>query len=309
VIDAVGNRLARLDVTQWELVGTEWEGLTEHPWLREPETGDLWLWKPAEGRRLQRREDLAEAVVSRIAFDYGIPCAHVVLAAREGNQGCLSRDVKPRDTTIDSGEMLLNALDQNFSAKDHTPALHCVSVIRDVLQGKLGPSAVGVLSTLNAFDCFAGYLMLDALVLNRDRHAVNWAVLRDKRGIQADRLCPLYDNASALALSMSDQTMGRRLASRGVRSYLEREDYARRFALRDGQPDSLVALAAEALAAATPSAREHWRSVLMAITRHAINNALASVPELSAVASNFACEVVLVQRERLLNASAWVSDT
>ena len=60
------------------------------------------------------------------------------------------------------------------------------------------PVSEGVAS---ASDLFAGYLMLDALIGNTDRHHENWAI------IQAGRqycLAPTFDHASCLGFNLSD---------------------------------------------------------------------------------------------------------
>lgn len=59
------------------------------------------------------------------------------------------------------------------------------------------PPSSYVLDGLNAADVFCGYLMLDALISNQDRHHENWAImLNNETGEQF--LCPTYDHAASL---------------------------------------------------------------------------------------------------------------
>jgi hypothetical protein len=73
-----------------------------------------------------------------------------------------------------------------------------------------------------AFDVFAGYVVLDAWVANRDRHDNNWAVLRPIT-LSADplRLCGSYDHASSLGFNVTDEERSVRLADRGKVSYFD----------------------------------------------------------------------------------------
>ena len=76
-------------------------------------------------------------------------------------------------------------------------------------------------------DLFVGYLMLDSLTVNPDRHGGNWGYSESIDGNK--RLAPIYDNGSSLGLEVSsnplikyspEQFMSREL-SRFGESYLE----------------------------------------------------------------------------------------
>ena len=126
------------DVSRWEIAGIETRGATEHPWLRDPSCADLVLWKPAEGRRLERHENLAEKVASALARLFGVPCADVELAERDGVAGCISRNVQPSGTDWRPGALLLAELDPTFhpAVKGH-PAYtieNVATVLREVHQ-------------------------------------------------------------------------------------------------------------------------------------------------------------------------------
>jgi hypothetical protein len=222
-----------LDLDDWELRGVEQLGVTEHPWLVDPDLGDLWLWKPAADGRLARREHWAEKIAAELAGLLGLPCAQVELASRRGVAGCVSRNVLVHGEDKASGAELLAEIDPTFDPRVRGHPAYTVANVAQVLDGVRAPSAqVDPPLPANAagFDVMAGYLLFDALVLNRDRHAANWMVARRRDGSGPDVLCPMYDNASSLALSVGNDKMRHRCASGGVAAYAEREGWARAFA-------------------------------------------------------------------------------
>lgn len=119
-----------------------------------------------------------------------------------------------------------------------------------------------------------------------------------------DRLCPLYDNASAFALSLSDTNMAKRSDSRGVAAYAARESIARPFARRGGQPRSVYEIADEALARCEEVVRGHWRARVEALSDHDVTQLVSAVPGMSEVVRTFVVELVMSTRGRIL-AGAW----
>ncbi|HWH28955.1 MAG TPA: HipA domain-containing protein [Mycobacteriales bacterium] len=271
-----------VDVSAWELAGVEVVGRTEHPWLKEVSSGELYLWKPASGTRFDRREHLAEKIASELAQLVGVPCARVELAVRDGVLGCVSRNVQPSGWERRFGEDLLLNLDPGFRATDKRHVTYSVSNVRTVLQGVAPPHGVpdDDRALRTGFDVFTGFLVFDALVLNRDRHAKNWATLRHRR-TGAERLCALYDNASSLGLSLSEARAERIVGGKGADPYVQRECWARSFAQRDGRDSTLFEIATDALDGCSPRARQHWLERVAAVDSGAVSNVLGAVPGLS----------------------------
>lgn len=299
---AVWSPFQVLNATGWENAGTENEGATEHPWLRHPVSGDLYLWKPARGRRRERREHWAEKIASELARHLGVPCAQVELAEQEADVGCLSRDLQGHGHELHSGAVLLGAIDPGFDPRERRHEAYTVDNISAVLAGVEAPRGdpgPPVPDGFGAFDVFAGYLLLDALLLNRDRHAGNWSILRRKDGSEPDRLCPLYDNASSLALSMSDSSRSKRLASKGVEAYARREDHARAFARLDGPEPRLLEVARLALLRCSASARDYWTGQIIGVKPADLSAILDAVPEMSEPLRTFTVELVEVNRKRI----------
>lgn len=294
-----------LDASSWEAGGLEQIGVTQHLWLRHPEDGALHLWKPATGRRLERREHWAEKLASEIAGVLGMPCAHVELAERNAVPGCLSRNLMTEGEEIFAGALFLGGIDPTFDPATRGHPVYTIANVERVLNGVEGPAGfVGLPPTAVAFDVFAGYMAFDALVLNRDRHAANWSVLRRRDGSRPDRLCPLYDNASALALSMSDSKMANRAASRGIAAYISRESIARPFARTDGKDRSVFEVAGEALARCDDEMREHWRARVLALRDDEVWRLVSEIPGMSEVVRTFLVELVACTRRRVLDGAS-----
>lgn len=294
-----------LDASSWEPWGIEHRGVTQHLWLRHPDEGALYLWKPAVGRRLQRREHWAEKLASELAVLVGVPCAHVELAELDGTAGCLSRNLLDEAEEIHAGSLFLAEIDPTFDPSTKGHEAYTVTNVARVLTDVEAPRATvapPLPSDTDGFDVFAGYLVFDALVLNRDRHAANWSVLRQRDGNGPDRLCPLYDNASALALSLSEKNMANRYASRGIPSYAARECLARPFARRNGRAPSVYEVADQALELCAPAVREHWRARVAALREADVARLVSAVPGMSEVVRTFTVELVMCTRRRLIDA-------
>lgn len=153
----------------------------------------------------------------------------------------------------------------------------------------------------DAFDVFAGYLVFDALVLNRDRHARNWAVLRRRRGGQA-RLCALYDNASSLGLALSEDRAARIVRGNGADAYVRREGWARAFAQRDDRDSTLLEIASDALQLCSPVAKEYWLQRVAAVDEATVTDALSAVPDMSEPLRTLVPMLVASARRRILDA-------
>ena len=69
----------------------------------------------------------------------------------------------------------------------------------------------------------AGYLILDAVIGNTDRHHENWGLLRRRVGSRwAGRLAPSFDHASSLGRELLDRKRLQLLKERRVRQYSEK---------------------------------------------------------------------------------------
>lgn len=292
------------DVSDWEIVSDETSGDEEKYWLQEPETGCRWLFKAVtikQGRT--QGEDWAEKAVAELADQLGIPCARIELAEFNEARGCVSADLCPRDCELQPGQVLLEERNApgyvHGTGKKHPG--HTLENIRLCLEDALPPPGLALPFDATAYDVFAGYVLLDAWVANRDRHDNNWAVLRPilaSGGPQ--RLCGSYDHASSLGFNLTDDERSSRLArEQGVTSWCGRGT-AWRFGY-DPTP-TLAELAAQALGLASREAQQYWHERFIQVEHDEVLYVLERVPRMSDLALTFAGKVLEVNRRRVLDA-------
>lgn len=293
----------RLDVTTWRLLGEEPDGLSEHPWLLRPGDEQAWLYKPVEIKAGNRQgEDWAEKVVSEIGGLLSVPCAAIELAERDGHDGLLSRDVKPRGWDLQPGAALLDGLVDGYESRTKYREGHTVVNIMQALRDFRPPPGREELNHLSAYDVFCGYLVLDALVANRDRHDHNWAVVIPPTS-ERPCLASSFDHASSLGFNLVDHTRRLMLDEQRVVKWA-RGGTAWRF---QHQPpmssvETLVDLAVRSLEQASVHARSTWKD---SVRRLRIADVVPIVREtlgMSEVAGTFALELLRINRQRLLNA-------
>lgn len=288
-----------LDASTWDVAGLETDGLTEHQWLLRPGDDRPWLFK-AVVRHGERRqgEDWVEKVASAIAAQIAVPHAKVELARRGAIEGCVVRDVKAHQWQWYSGADLLSGLlGSHFDPRDRLARGHRLDTIAQALHDY---GAAPGSEPARAFECFAGYLLLDAVIANRDRHPRNWAVMHAPAGAtDPDALSPTFDHASGLGFSLSDGERERWLDGPGIRAWAERGS-AKSFEHGPKPWPSLVAVAAEALAMCSLEVRGGWLAQLSNLSDDIVRNIVDSVPGLSAVTATFTCLLVTTNRDRLL---------
>jgi hypothetical protein len=201
------------DVTAWPRIGVEQMGTKRKFWCRHPR-GPLCLFKFS---RAQAGEAWSEKIASEVAAALGLPHAEIELATCEGERGTSSVDFtngKAYGGLIHGNELLLE-LDPHYPkhGQNFRVAQHTLDRIFKVLsqpfigipEGFAGPSSIA-----SACDLFVGYLLLDALITNTDRHHENWAILLQPTvdGSRRAVLAPTFDHASSLGRELPD---GRRI--------------------------------------------------------------------------------------------------
>lgn len=283
----------RIDVTEWEVSEVEASGSHVTQWLVEPGTPDgggaVWLHKstvtPANG--IEQGEDWAEVVSTQVGVALGVPCATTRLCLREGVRGSISRSVRPAGYALWEGWFALEVAEVPgyFRHEEGAPGIdparpevrrpgHCIANIRDALQGYLPPVEFVGPHGFGAFDVFVGYLLLDALIANRDRHESNWAILLPALQGPEPRLAPSYDHASSLGFNLTDE---RRLALLDDQTRLVKwveNGTAYRFEYID-RPASLVEHAVAALATCPTAVQEWWTERVRTIHLIGVLDALA----------------------------------
>ena len=243
-------------------------GTKEKFWFRGPE-GQLWLFKFASYREKPNGTDWAELAVHAVATDLGVPSACISLGSYQGKRGVLVRRVLDDDAELVHGNEIMAGWDPEYDrmTQRENPR-YTVRGIHDALQGVRAGDGVA-----SAFEQFASYLVLDALVAGRDRHHENWAVIVS--GSDPRRLAPSYDHGNALGFAEpADRVMSLANDPAMLVSWLRRGK-SHHFAGRPG----LVDLAVEALTFCSPGSRLDMVDRLESLRPDALGLVLTSIPE------------------------------
>lgn len=147
---------------------------------------------------------------SRLAAAIHLPAAECRFAILDGEPGLISRNVTPQGFNLNTGTTYLpevegyhrrpSAGSDSDGGRMRLDEGYTLDSMEQVLEHVEAPPGA---SDLSWFAVFAGYLVLDALVGNGDRHPGNWAIL-ERQSDGARFLAPTYDHGSALGAGLTD---------------------------------------------------------------------------------------------------------
>jgi len=267
-------------------------------WFRMQGDDQPWLFKFS---REGTGEDWAEKIAAELAAKLQIPAARVDLAMFDGRRGSISRSFVKREEgwgLIHGDELLAGCVhgyhrDQVFHLRDHT-----LENILLVLK-KLFPMAEQYQRQVQQF---AGYLVLDALVGNVDRHHQNWGILRRTLADRTveEMLAPTFDHASSLGRNAPAEERGRRLRDGSVGAYARRGKGGIFLVPSDrhgANPLDLVRHAAPSM----PETFQPWLSRVRTLPTDEIRGIIEAVPEglMDPIAKRFALAFVEYTRTQL----------
>lgn len=279
-------------------------GSKEKFWFRHND-GERWLFKYS---RLNTGEHWAEKVASEVAERLQLPHARVELATFEGHWGSIALDFT-QDGRHDlvHGNELLTELDPQYPSGDtyHVSA-HTVDAVFDVLTQSFvaAPGSASLPDWLGAFDLFIGYLLLDAVIGNTDRHHENWGVLSTSTQPRKVELAPTFDHASSLGRELTDTGRTRKYGTaRGayrVDRYLDKA----RSALFETPSSARPLRTLEAFrkaASLSPAAGQYWIGRLRE-SFDELRSVLECVPRdvITPTSREFAYQLLRLGAERLL---------
>ncbi|HEY5991968.1 MAG TPA: HipA domain-containing protein [Candidatus Udaeobacter sp.] len=185
-------------------------GSKDKDWFLLPDRQELWLFKyPRVNQRVTTGEHWAEKIAAEIAELLAVPHCAVELAEFQGRAGSLSRrfpELSQPGIELIHGNDLLGGLvlgyerEKTFHQSNHTLTNILEAVARVISEEK---------ERYDAMTTLAGYVVLDALILNTDRHHQNWALLRETRpdGTVRHRVAPSFDHASSLGRELLTQRL------------------------------------------------------------------------------------------------------
>ena len=273
-------------------------GTKDKQWLTLDD-GSRWLFKYArESQGVTRNEDWAEWASWRVAVSLRVPAAEVVPATHEGRRGVLSKSIVPAPAArLEHGNELLQKKLPGYLAAEsrHNPE-YTVDAVRTALDGVAPPFGFGELSLFTAFDVWASFLVLDAIIAGRDRHHENWAIV-DDAGVRW--LAPSYDHGNSLGFQESEERVCS-LLSDGERltTWLNRGT-SHHFV---GRPQ-LVSLACQALSLCSATARDYWVDSLHNVAFASLRDSLDTVPKtaMSDVRRRFVLSLLEANWRRLID--------
>ncbi len=213
----------------------------------------------------------------------------------------ISKNLRPSGWELQPGDVALFDLLGKYEAKNPGRHGHSLSNIERILSHCEPPPEYVNDAGLTAFGVFAGYLALDALIANQDRHEQNWAILRPRLGDDGARLCGSFDHASSLGFNLRDSMRAQRLIAGTVADWALRGT-AQRFEHSDGNKiETLVELTGRALGIAGSAARTHWLDNISRFGEASMATLIEQIPSMSDPSRRFAIEVLRTNRRRLLN--------
>lgn len=288
--------LAIVDASDWEVRSYEPGGSDEKVWLCDPDTGESALFKAVVAKAGRRQgEDWAEKAVEQVAKLIGVPSARIQMATWRGEPGLLSYDLKPAGHELQTGGVLVSAVDDRLVPKAKERLGHNLENIHQVLSPLPAVSMPG--PSFTGFDQFCGYLMLDALVANRDRHEENWGVLRDPTGQVT--LAPSYDHGNSLGFNLKDELRLRELGCDPELARWASQGFADRF--EGSRRVTLVDFARQAMRMATPVTAPYWLGRLRGVTAAEWEGVVTATPEMSDACRMFCLRLLTTNQRRLLD--------
>jgi len=273
-------------------------------WYREATTNESMLFK--EGR-VGTGENWFEKICCEICRLLGVPHANYDFAVCGDRQGVVTNNFVPKGGRLIHGNELLVKLTDNYNetmqyrARQHTVRLVMVVTGAEFVKYPLGWDVPVVFQCPN--DVFVGYLMIDALVSNQDRHHENWGMIYIGDGLH---LALSYDHASSLGRNENDQNMIERLTTldygRSVDSYIRRAKSA--FYDTHGGDRPLGTLAAfQESVNISPIAGAYWLDKLEQVSQADFEELFRQIPNgiISETAIEFALKMLELNTQRLLS--------
>ena len=202
-------------------------------------------------------------------------------------------------------ELLARIVDDYDQTKPFRARQHTVRTVMAVASSKAVGFPMGwnhPKSIADAAGVFVGYLMLDALVGNQDRHHENWGVIfLPEEGVF---FAPTFDHASSLGRNEADAACTDRLTTkdkgRSVETFVARAKSA--FYSTHSSTKSITTLDAFREAAKIrPEAANHWVGQLAGVSMKSCRKILAEIPntEISTPARDFAGRMLEINANRI----------
>lgn len=299
--------IKRLNVSPEDL---EQLGTKEKFWFNFKGGNVRWLFKYS---RENTGEHWSEKVAEELCKELGIPHVKYEMAQMNERYGIVSPNVIPEQCRMVMGNEVLHKDSPSTYPEPVKDTQQFVRIKEHTVQRVLGCFDISKISPpkdwdsidgLNAGDVFCGYLMLDALISNQDRHHENWAIVINTE-TQEKYLCETYDHAASLGRELLDKEREERLTSRDRNRQVGKFVQKARSELFKLKTDKKPQLTIDAFFLSVErreNAKVFWLERLRALTDEKINAIFNQIPKevISDVAREFSLTMVLENKKRLL---------
>ena len=299
-------------------------GTKEKFWFQHPTYDMKCLFKIS---RESTGEHWSEVIADKICTIIGIPHAEYELAYithyGEKKLGVFTKNIVPKNYEMVIGNQFLYQLVTNTLKQPYPQPLDSPtrfdkvkeytvdSVLRSLELIEVLPEHQQISDRcLSACDIFCGYLLLDALISNQDRHHENWAVLQSNiTGKQF--ICPTYDHASSLGAIVRDSEKRERLITNDKYRKIPAFTAKARSVLYKHPASSKRMTTKEAYFESTnhkcssDDIREYWNDILRTrLTPEVIQSIINSIDDviISPTSKEFAIAMIKENRSCILSA-------
>ncbi len=231
-------------------------------------------------------EHWAEKVAAEIGHLLGVSCARVELADYEGKRGSASLSFADRSEgkLLIHGNEMLAAIVSGYD-KDRVRK-QCEHTWENILTVFAHLKSLKHLDYSAEID-MAGYVVLDALIGNVDRHHQNWGCLLQMLPDGKSRLtiAPSFDHASSFGRELLPEDAERLIAEKRVANYVEKGRGGIYRASDDKRGANPLALACE-LASQRPDLFAPWLERFKQMPMESLAECIERLPESWAALSN-----------------------
>jgi hypothetical protein len=252
------------------------------------------------GSLTEYRTDWSEKVVERIANLLSLPVAQCELATAYLNssvkpiEGVISVNCIPENASMSSGGFFLyqtfdNALERRYTVENILASLD----LRNVKPSRQWTEDKKIPQIDTGAKVFVGYLLLDALVHNDDRHGANWGVMLIEGNLE---LISSFDHGVSLGSRNSDE-------DKLFRSLSEHTNESSFSHFKDEKGSLSVFNTFVRAAKLYPEAAQIWQDKLRSITPQQIKEIFDRIPEgrITPTSTKFAQDLLAFNQERILS--------
>lgn len=264
--------------------------------------------------RLNTGENWVEVVVAELCNLLNIPHAKYEFAIWNGKEGTITSNFVPKDHRLIHGNELLaktyKLLDKNITypiQKDDNKSYkireYKLKIVLAIMKAEFLKLPINYQNDklTGPIDVFIGYIMLDCLISNQDRHHENWSWIISPS--KEFFLSPTYDHASGLGCRESDNEKTERLKTKDKGRMVKQFVSRAKTPFFDNKDKNLKTIEAFKLCAdSNKSIAIYWLNKLENLDIYKVKEIFTKIPEhlISNVSIEFALRILEENKERLL---------